>query len=429
MKKTVLIALTAIAYFAIGAKAQVFEEFFSDSTLRVNCILGGNAEKQHIFIDDMYRMPRWYGRKTRLAELPVEGNAQFEVRDHKTGTVIYRNSFSTLFQEWLSYPEAQSSNRSFQNVILMPMPKDSVDLTVQLKNNRREVVASATECIAPKDVLIRLAGTRPTAYDVIHPAADTTRCINIAFLAEGYTEKEMDKFLADVKVATDALFVHEPFKKYKERFNVIAVKSASVDSGTSVPSKGIWKNTALGSNFDTFHSERYLTTLNLKQVHDWLAGTPYEHIIILVNTDVYGGGGIYNFYNLSSTGHKAYKQVIVHEFGHSFAGLADEYAYEWEQIPMYPTDVEPWEPNITTLKDFNGKWEKMIKKGTPIPTPESKDDKVAKSRVGVFRGAGYNTTDVYRGVQDCRMKTNSCKDFCAVCQEALTKLIKFYTGE
>ena len=132
------------------------------------------------------------------------------------------------------------------------------------------------------------------------------------------------------------------------------MKSVSEESGTSVPSKGIWKNTALGSNFDTFHSERYLTTLNLKKVHDWLAGTPYEHIIILVNTDVYGGGGILNYYNLSSTGHKSFKPVIVHEFGHSFAGLADEYAYDWEEIPMYPLDVEPWEANITTLADFNG---------------------------------------------------------------------------
>lgn len=194
----------------------------------------------------------------------------------------------------------------------------------------------------------------------------------------------MEKYINDVKTATDAIFAHEPFLEYKDRFNVIAVKSVSEESGTSVPSKGIWKNTALGSNFDTFHSERYLTTLNLKKVHDWLAGTPYEHIIILVNTDVYGGGGILNYYNLSSTGHKSFKPVIVHEFGHSFAGLADEYAYDWEEIPMFPLDVEPWEANITTLADFKGKWESLIEKGTPIPTPETKDEKKAKNKVGIL---------------------------------------------
>lgn len=428
-KKLLFFCITALGCQTNAAQAQDFNEYFTDSTLRINCIFGGNAKEQHIFVDNMNAIKGWYGRKTRLGEFPVEGNAQFEMKDHKTGKVIYRNSLSTLFQEWQTYPEAEISNKAFENVLLMPMPKDSADVTIRLKNNRREVVASVTELIAPADVLISRIGNRPTPYEVVSPAADTTNCINIAFLAEGYTNDEMQKYISDVKAATEAIFAHEPFAEYRDRFNVIAVKSASEDSGTSVPSKGIWKNTALGSNFDTFHSERYLTTLNLKKVHDWLAGTPYEHIIILVNTDVYGGGGILNFYNLSSTGHKSFKPVIVHEFGHSFAGLADEYAYEWEQIPMYPLDVEPWEANITTLTDFNGKWESLIKKGTPIPTPESDNPKTAKTKVGCFEGAGYNTKGVYRGVQDCRMRTNACKDFCIVCRNALERLIKFYTGE
>ena len=138
---------------------------------------------------------------------------------------------------------------------------------------------------------------------------------------------------------------------------VEAVKSPSKESGTSIPRNHIWKNTALHSHFDTFYSERYLTTLHLKEMHDWLAGTPYEHIIVLVNTDQYGGGGIYNSYNLSMTRHRQFKPVVVHEFGHSFAGLGDEYAYENEAIPMYPHDVEPWEPNLTTLSNFKEKWE------------------------------------------------------------------------
>lgn len=428
MRKASLIIITAIAS-ATAANAQKYEEYFSDSTLRVNCVFAGNAKEQNIYVDNMCKMPRWYGRKSRLGEYPIEGNTQFELADRKTGKIIYRNSMSTLFQEWLSYPEAQSSHKSFENVILMPMPKDTADLRIYIKNNRREVVSTITETIAPKDILIRETGKTPAHYEVLQQPADTSRCIHIAFLAEGYTKEEMPKFLADAQTATDAIFEHSPFKELKDRFSVIAVESESAESGTSVPSKGIWKNTALGSHFDTFYSERYLTTLNLNTVHDWLAGTPYEHIIILVNTDVYGGGGILNFYNLGATGHKAFKPVIVHEFGHSFAGLADEYAYDFEQIPMYPADVEPWEENITTLKDFHGKWEGLIKEGTPIPTPEKKDAEKAKGEVGLYRGAGYNTKDVYRGEQDCRMRTNQCKNFCTVCRNALTKLIKFYTGE
>lgn len=426
MKKRNIIALIA-TMMCLWADAQSFGDMFRDETLRVNFTLAGNATEQGIYINNMNRMEKWHGRRKHLDEFPVEGNAQFELKDHKTGKVIYRNSLSTLFQEWQTYPEAKTTNRAFENVALMPMPKDSADLTISLFNNRRQTVESVTETIAPDDILTRRIGDEVTPYDVLLKADDTSSCINIAFLAEGYTEAEMDKFIADAQTATDAIFSHEPFKTYKGRFNVIAVKSPSEESGTSVPSKGVWKKTALGSNFDTFYSERYLTTLNLNKVHDWLAGTPYEHIIILVNTDVYGGGGILNFYNLGSTGHKYYKPVIVHEFGHSFAGLADEYAYESEALEMYPTDVEPWEANITTLANFKGKWESLIKKGTPTPTPLSKDPKTIQTRVGLFQGAGYNTKKIYRGVQDCRMRTNTNPDFCIVCRHALEKLIKFYT--
>ena len=423
--KALLCAMTALASDSVSA--QDFNTYFDNQTLRVNFILGGDANHSEILIHDFQSTPQWYGKRTHLPEIPVEGNAQYELKDRKTGKTIYKNSFSTLFQEWQTYPEAKTTHRSFENVVLMPMPKDTADLTISLRNNRRETVKTITEMIVPTDILIKRRHDKTTPYEILQSAADTTKCIRIAFLAEGYKESEMTKFVADAQTATDAIFSHEPFKKYKDRFNVIAVKSPSKDSGTSVPHKGEWKNTALGSNFDTFYSERYLTTLNLNKVHDWLAGTPYEHIIILVNTDVYGGGGILNFYNLASTGHQYYKPVTVHEFGHSFAGLADEYAYESEPLGMYPKDIEPWEANITTLADFKGKWENLIEKGTPVPTPTSKKSEVIKNRVGLFLGAGYDTKNVYRGVQDCRMRTNANPEFCIVCRNALEKIIKFYT--
>ena len=209
----------------------------------------------------------------------------------------------------------------------------------------------------------RIGEKHVTPYETLQKAADTTRCIHIAYIAEGYTEAEMPTFLNDCRTAMEALFAHEPFKALRNRFNVIAVKSPSAESGTSNPGKGIWKNTALHSNFNTFYSDRYLTTLHLKTLHNWLAGTPYEHIIVLVNTENYGGGGILNSYNLSMVRHSAFKPVVVHEFGHSFAGLGDEYGYD--DIPMYPHDIEPWEANLTTLVDFKSKWSDMVTPGTP----------------------------------------------------------------
>lgn len=404
--------------------AQTFNTAFCDSTLRLDYTFAGNASHQEISVDELCLMPGWYGKRAHMADLPVEGNGQITVRDRNSGKVLYRNSFSTLFQEWLTYDEAKNTRKSFENVFLVPMPKSAVAITVDLKNNRHETTATFTHTVDPSDILIKRIGFRNvTPYETISKATSANH-INIAFLAEGYTDGEMDTFLADARTATDAIFAHEPFKSSRDRFNVIAVKAVSAESGTSEPSKGIWKKTALNSHFDTFYSDRYLTTLHLKDMHDALAGTPYEHIIVLVNTDKYGGGGILNSYNLAMAHHKMFKPVVVHEFGHSFAGLGDEYAYDFEAIPMYPHDVEPWEPNITTLTDFGSKWKDMMDKDTPVPTPATRK---YEHKPGVYEGAGYSLKGIYRPMQDCRMRTNENPEFCPVCRRAIQRLIDFYT--
>lgn len=410
---TLTIPCVLCLFMSANVNAQDFNTAFSDSTLRIDYIFSGNANQQHIAVDQLNVMPRWYGKKQRLAELPMEGNGQITVRDHHTKRILYRNSFSTLFQEWLTYDEAKHTSRAFENVFLVPMPKDTVDITVTLNDNRRETMTQLTHTVAPSDILIKHIGERNcTPFETLQTAQDTSRCIHIAFLAEGYRTDEMDIFLKDAAEATEALFAHEPFKSMRNRFNIIAVKAPSADSGTSEPSKGVWKNTALHSHFDTFYSNRYLTTLRLKTVHDWLAGLPYEHIIILVNTHQYGGGGILNSYNLSMTHHPSFKPVVVHEFGHSFAGLADEYAYDFEEIPMYPPDIEPWEQNITTKVKFSDKWQDMMGK---VPS------------VGLIEGAGYSLKGIYRASTNCRMRTNDTPEFCPVCQRAIQRVIDFYT--
>ena len=435
MKKLLTVALLNVVSLAI--MGQDFNQYFTEQTLRIDYIFSGNRQNQYISLDQLNVIPGWYGKHKRLSELPMEGNGQITVRCHKTGEVVYRNSFSTLFQEWLSYDESVQGTKAFENVFLVPFPRDTVDVTVDLRNNRREVMATLTHQVVPTDILIRRIGEHSvTPYEVVQQPADTARCINIAYIAEGYTESEMPTFLADVQTANDALFAHEPFSSLKNRFRVVAVKAPSQQSGTSTPRKGVWKNTALGSHFDTFYSNRYLTTLRLKTLHDWLAGIPYEHIIVLVNTDEYGGGGILNSYNLSMTHHRLFRPVVVHEFGHSFAGLADEYAYENEPIPLYPHDVEPWEPNITTLKDFGSKWADLLPEGTPIPTPRdtemeyfevrrlwhtfpSRTQEMMNTKLGVYEGAGNSSKGVYRPVQECRMRMNECDAFCPVCQRAI----------
>ena len=223
----------------------------------------------------------------------------------------------------------------------------------------------------------------------------------------------METFYADAAVAVESFMNHEAFRELADRFNFVAVELPSAESGVSVPRRGEWKDTALGSHFDTFYSDRYLTTLHLKQMHDLLAGLPYEHIIILANTDTYGGGGIFNSYTLTTAHHAQFRPVVVHEFGHSFVGLADEYFYDDQFVEYYYPDVEPWEPNITTQADFSRKWEA----------------KLGQPGVGLLEGGGYQSKGVWRASEDCRMRTNGAEDFCPVCADAVRAMVRFYTGD
>lgn len=421
-----LLTLT-MAMLAVNAQPVEFDTYFSDATLRLHYSFAGDAQHQEIYLERLSRLPRWYGRRHRLDQEPLAGDGTIVVRDAAGGNVIYRHTFSSLFQEWLATAEAKTVRKSMENVFLVPMPLKPVDITVELRDAHHRPIAQLTHHVDPADILISHCGERNvTPYVTLQQAADTLHCIHIAYVAEGYTQAQMPQFIEHCHEAMDALFKHEPFASLRDRFNIVAVKSASRDSGVSDPGAGIWLDTALSSHFDTFYSKRYLTTLHLDRLHDVLAGVPYEHIIILANTEHYGGGGIYNSYNLSYTRGNSFRPVVVHEFGHSFAGLGDEYPYG-DDDARYFADVEPWEPNLTTLHDFSGKWADIVAPSTPCPTPESADSTLITRRVGLFEGGGYLSKGVFRPVQDCRMRTNEVPEFCPVCRRAIERVIRFYT--
>lgn len=424
MKRLFLIQFLLVA-LCISNHAQEFTAFFEEKSLRMDYLFTGDATTQEISLDKLSSWEGWAGRKHRLGELPLEGNGQVEVSDEATGQIIYRTSFSSLFSEWLSTDEAQTTRRSFEATFLVPYPKQPVKVKVSLLNARHEVMSAMTHRVDPKDILIHAMGQRITPHKYLLKSGNPDRCVDVAICAEGYTADEMELFYKDAQVACDALFDHEPFKSMKSRFNVVAVASPSLDSGVSVPRLGEWKQTAFGSHFSTFYSDRYLTTLQVKSIHDVLAGIDYEHIIILANTDEYGGGGIYNSYTLTTAHHPMFRPVVVHEFGHSFGGLADEYFYDNDVMTdTYPLDIEPWEQNITTQVNFDSKWKDMLPKGTPNPTPVNQKEKYP---VGVFEGGGYSAKGIYRPAYNCRMRTNENPEFCPVCQRALRRLIEFYT--
>ena len=415
--------LTAITLLT----AQDFNTYFADKTLRVDYTFAGNAKQQAIFVNELLQFPQWAGRRHHLSELPLIGNGEICMKDLASGKTIYRTSFSTLFQEWQGQEEATRISKAFENTFLLPFPKQKAEITICLRDFKQNITSQLTHIVDPNDILIHQLNKTEAPTRYLHQGGSTEDCIDVAIVAEGYTEQERELFYKDAETACQAILSHAPFCNMKNRFNFIAVAPASEDSGVSIPGQGVWKRTALSSNFDTFYSARYLTTGHVKDLHNVLAGIPYEHIVVLANTDTYGGGGIYNFYTLTTAHHPDFKPVVVHEFGHSFGGLADEYYYDDQYTNMYSSDVEPWEQNITTLKDFDSKWKDMLPQGTPIPTPPTTDKDKIFTQLGVYEGAGYCSKGVYRSTPECRMKINEAPAFCPVCQRAIERLIRFYT--
>jgi len=473
-----LITIIVLLCISTNMRAQDFNQYFEDNTLRLDYIFAGNAKEQHIYFEQMFKQQKWAGRKNRLAEKFLNGNGQITVRDQASQQVIYVWTFSTLFQEWILDEEAKKVDKAFETSYNIPFPKAPIDVEVTLTNNHQQVVASLKHTIDPKDILIRPIGDNGIPFHyvwkgkgvdaaTVQPSSEPrngkgrnyiasdydpfegvnlTDCIDLAIVAEGYTEAQMGKFYHDCERAVEALFAWEPFKSLKDRFNVVGVACPSAQAGPSVPHRGVWKSTAVNTHYDTFYSDRYLTSQDMHRIYDVLSGVPFEHIMVLVNSDTYGGGGIYNQVTFSTSDHPTFKEVFVHEFGHSYGGLADEYAYDDMDDVWYPADTEPWEPNITTLKDFNSKWADLMPKKTPIPTPldpkvpnfkliDKSDTKAMDALnkctqvVGVFEGAGYMTKGCYRPAQECRMKINEVQDFCPVCSRAIRRITDFYTAK
>ncbi len=422
------LALAAALLLACPAVRAQYSLHFTDTTLRVDYIFSGDNRHQQISLYELKSSPGWYGRRVNLTHLLLAGNGRIAMTDTLGRDTLYVHSFSSLFQEWQTTEEATHLHKAFENTFLLPFPREKCKVTITLSDTHNRETSRLEHIVDPADILIRRTGQAGlTPWKYIRQGGSPKECIDIALVAEGYTADETDLFWEDCERAVEAITGHEPFKSEQERFNFVGVACASADSGATVPHEGMWRNTALGSHYDTFYSARYNTISGVFHLYDLLSGIPCEHVIALVNTERYGGGGIYNSYLLASAHHATMAPVLVHEFGHSFGGLADEYFYDDQYETMYPDDAEPWEPNLTTLVDFDSKWRDMLPEGTPVPTPADGNDVFTK--VGVYEGGGYQSKGVYRPAQECRMKINEAPTFCPVCERAVRRLIHYYTEE
>ncbi len=424
MKKILLLTIVLI-YSTSGFSQLNYDDWFLSKALRIDYFLTGDSEKQSIYLDGLSEEQFWSGSSNTLIDPLNYGSYKIVVKDKETGKLIYSKGFCTLFQEWQTTDEAKITPKAFEQVTRIPFPKKTV--TVEFEARRKDGVFASLYKLEIDPSSIYISRELPSRYPVTQVVnnGDSEHMLDIAFIAEGYTSSQMESFRRDVKRMYDYMISMEPYNRFKDRINIWAVESPSEQAGPDNPGKNIWNRTPVGTTFYTFGTDRYLTTLKFKSVMDVAANAPGDIVYILVNSTEYGGGGVYNHYNVSTANHSLSDKVFVHEFGHGLAGLGDEYfGSEVAYSDFYPKGVEPWEPNLTTLVNFDSKWKGMIEVGTPIPTPI---DDVYKSKVGVFEGGGYASKGVYRPSFNCRMRTNEAKGFCPVCVKAIEDVLSFYT--
>lgn len=385
-------------------------KYFEPLRLRVDLVLAGNSREQHAYVDRMFKEAAWAGSPNSLINPFDYGQYRFDVM--AGDTLIFSNSFSTLFEEWRSTPQAEKLDMSMRQAIWMPFPKQEVKVVLYQRDKKTLEFDEMLEFdIDPADRHIAPASN---AYrqTCLQYKGDPAHKVDLVFAGEGYTSSQVSKLRKDARRMMAYLFSMAPYDKRADDFNIWLVESFSEDGGVDIPQDGIWRNTILDSGYDTFYEDRYLTVTDHTRIADVVSGIPFDAVVIIANDEKYGGGGIYNSYALASSDHKLSDPVFIHEFGHSFAGLGDEYfdsstPYDEE---YYPAGIEPWEPNITTQVNFSAKWEDMM----------------GVDGVGLFEGAGYMAKGCWRPYEECRMLNNTAPGFCPVCQRAINRMIDFY---
>lgn len=422
MKKIIFLFLA----FITASMAQTdFDAYFHNKALRLDYFHTGNDKTDMYSFDQMYEEPYWGGTKKNLIDPFNYGSYRVMVYDSASNKLIYSRGYSTLFSEWQTTDEAKITQKTFSETVTFPFPKKTVRVELNTWTRARVMEKKFEYYINPGNKFISKEKKKSyPLYKVVESGSSENK-VDLIILPDGYSKDEMEKFRRDCDKFAGYLFNSSPFKENKNKFNIMAIEIPSEESGVDIPGDSVWKNTPLGLSFYTFDSERYMMTPDNKAIRNVCSNTPYDQIYILGNTEKYGGGAIYNHYSVCASDNKYGEYIFVHEFGHGFAGLADEYytsdvAYQ----NFYPLDVEPADPNVTTLVDFNKKWKNMVEKETPVPTPV--EEKYLK-KIGAFEGGGYVEKGVYRPSFDCTMKSISVDNFCGVCKEAIIAMINYYT--
>lgn len=419
MKNTLLLLTALLSSVFVVAQSISYEQYFEDHTLRMDVYQCGTRDTSHYVFDRFIIEPWFGGSKVNLIDPYDLGTNRVKVVDAATNAVIYLHGYNTLFREWQTTDEASRMERCYEESVSVPKPLHKAYIVLEIRNFNGDFEEVFSKLYEP-DEIFNTTEQRYIFphYDALVNGSPDTK-VDIAILPEGYTAEEMDKFKSDCDHLVQVFSHNEPFASHISDFNFRGVLAPSEESGTDVPANQEWVRTILNSHFSTFYIDRYCTTRNYFSVKDVAANVPYDQIYILVNSTRYGGSGLFNFYSISTAGNMSSESVIVHEFGHAFAGLADEYVEPSNPlINLYNLNVEPWEPNITSLVNFDTKWSDLVATGTPIPTPNNAQ---YANVVGAFEGGGYFATGMYRPQVHCMMRDYA--PFCAVCNRTIETVI------
>ena len=472
MKRTlgVVVASFLLCIFSFSTPS-----FAAPRTLRVDYYHTGNSHEEWFSLDRVVLEPlEWPGNLNKAIDESQLGNYLFEVRERASGKLVYSRGFNSVFGEWRTTEEALHGNRTFSESLRFPSPDAPVEVSLKERDGSgfqglwKEVWKTVVD---PNDKFVdRSRPPSPGALMELQKMGDPATKVDLLVLGDGYTAAERGKFEKDARRFMEALFSTSPFSEHRKDFNVWGLCPAAEESGVSRPSSGIYRRSPVGAQYDTFGTERYVLTTENRVLRDVASFAPYEFIEILVNGQTYGGGGIFNQYATVAIDNLWAGYVGVHEFGHQFAALADEY-YTSDVAYLPPEKkTEPWEPNATALLDpANLKWKDLVEAGTPLPTPWDKeefdrferdiqrqrkelraagkpeaeiDELFRKERekedamlgsqkyagkVGAFEGANYEAKGYYRSEVDCIMFTRHNK-FCAVCRRAIERVIGMYAN-
>ncbi len=396
-----------------------FNNFFLDKTLRMDYYHSGDSDSEAYYFDELIEEPYWGGSKVNLVDTFEYGKYYMKVFNNSNDSLLYSRGYSSLFGEWQTTDEAKLTQRAFSEAVVFPFPKQKIDVVLYSRNWDDVFEEKFRYTVDPENYFIKKDRRLVYPSFKVYSSGNPATSVDIVILPDGYSNEEMGLFIDDCRAFADGLF----YDANRDKFNIIGILAPSDDSGNDIPADNIWKRTLLNTSFYTFDSERYCMTMDNKSVRDLAANAPYDQIYILVNNKKYGGGAIYNYYNVSVNSNAKAAQIFIHELGHGFAGLADEYyTSSTSYNDFYNLETEPWEPNITTLVDFDSKWKGMLKKRTPVPTPDT--EKYGK-KVGVFEGGGYVAKGVYRPMHDCLMNSFNGDEFCPVCTRSIQNMINF----